>query len=212
MAEEIAPGLGRLAAFGLTSADLAVETIVTLDDVLDLASAMRVMNRLIDMLLSNAGHVGVSQTNRRAVMVGIIKVAVLCGTSPTAPYRGNFTVGEYTFPKATIMAVLGSDIRRFFRAFADVAHETLVENPGLCRDARERWGIIDNDLATYAFDFADKCSNLTLTQKQDIKNVGIQRKQKVNPSAGHLALDDDDKEEPLRISGIASGSNLNSLR
>jgi len=101
----------------------------------------------------------------------------LNGASMMQPGRGSLQVGEMSFDIASVRSVLGEDVRRFFRAYADdiaaCAHMVLqsadpYDPASVEQCAQIRQVALERGLQKYphlAFDAADACLNISMEER-----------------------------------------------
>lgn len=101
-------------------------------------------------------------TEKTVLFNNIIMYYILNGASPQANYRGHWEVGGKQIQKSVVGRIMGSDVRRFCRFYADYAKLLMQSKPEVAQSCASKMGL-PSDLDCYAFDFAEFCSDVTPT-------------------------------------------------
>jgi len=145
---------------GTTDADFVGAFHVNRSDRLDANVADEYMSLIIERAIQ-AGHPG-HDAGVRHIRAGVYHTGIVKGGSSRDPYLGMVTTPSGSFPAQIIAVVLGNQLRRFYRTYADRLRRFLQvqRNERWVKENTARWGV-GEDHYDLAFDSYTACSDLS---------------------------------------------------
>lgn len=159
--------------FGIPE-DYTSSAEVTPDDMMPERDAIRIMDEIIATINANTQDFDVSTPAlRTSVKEGILLCIAVNGSVTRAHFRHKISCAAGTFEASWISNILGSNIRRFARYYADLTKFFLRGNSKSRADCLRKYGY-DED-PTLSFDCAQYCSGLSAETKVVLAKLGKER-------------------------------------
>jgi hypothetical protein len=159
--------------FGIPEDYVSSATVVA-DDTISDAEARGLMDSLVATIVAHETEVDVGTINRRtAVEEGILLSIAVNGSVARAHFRNKIHTDAGDFPASWIPNVLGANIRRFARYYADKTRYFLGLNTKAREQCLRKYGYAEDP--TLSFDTAHFCSALTPETRNVLKRLGAER-------------------------------------